>query len=57
MSQQTATQTVATDTQPELLRHLHLSNQELQPRIMQHIQQQTQSSNQVVNSLHKIERF
>lgn len=57
MSQQTATQTVGTDAQPELLRHLHLSSQELQPRIMQHIQQQTQTNNQVVNPLHKMERF
>lgn len=57
LSQQTATQTVASDTQPELLGHLHLNGQELQPRIMQHVQQQTQPTNQIVGSIHKIERF
>lgn len=57
LSQQTATQTVASDTQPELLGHLHLNGQELQPRILQHVQQQTQPTNQIVTSIHKIERF
>lgn len=58
LSQSTSSQTVTNDAQPELLRQLHLGSQELQPtRIMQHMQQQTQPSAQIVNNIHKIERF